>query len=85
MLMITAEKLKVPIRARVGKVNTFYLFHEKPIIYFTGLRYDWCQCELTQGLIDDFIAIFGSEDMEDWAGKEVEIYVRDGKIRARLI
>jgi hypothetical protein len=84
MIKLHPDKLRVPIRARVGKINTFYLYGDKPIVYFTGIRYEWCQCELTQALIDDFCAIFGSENVNKWTGREIEIYARNGEIRARL-
>jgi len=83
--MITADKLKVPIRAKVGKINSFYLYQPNPIIYFTGIRFEWCQCELTEILINDLSRIFETTEMKEWNGKEIEVFSRDGQVRARCV
>jgi hypothetical protein len=82
MIVINPINLKVPIHARVGKINPDY--QARMIIYFSGRRFDWVRTTLTPDLVGDLSQILGTANIQDWFGREVEVYSENGSIRARL-
>jgi hypothetical protein len=85
MIKINPINLKVPIHARVSKVKAEYPdYQSKMTIYFSGRRFDWVQTTLTPDLLGDLSQILGTANIQDWFGREVEVYSENGSIRARL-
>ncbi len=77
MIKINPLNLKVPIQARVGKINA------QNIIYFAGKRFEWAQADLTPALASDLTAISGTPNTFEWCGKKVELYSENGNVHAR--
>lgn len=85
MIVINPVNLKIPIRARVGKIKTDYPdYQTKMTIYFSGRRFEWVQTALTPTLAADLSQILKTQNIKDWFGREVEVYSQNGSIRARL-
>ncbi len=82
MIEINPVNLKVPIHARVGKINPDY--QSNMIIYFSGRRFDWVRTILTPVLASDLSRALDTQNIKDWFGREVEVYSQNGSIRARL-
>ena len=82
MIVISPINLKIPIHARVGKINPDY--QSNMIIYFSGRRFEWVRTILTPVLASDLSRALDTQNIKDWFGREIELYSDNNDIRARV-
>lgn len=82
MITLKPEKVKNPINAKVGKVQTTYPGGAAKMTIFLSAGQSVYQADLTPALLRDLARLFETNVMAEWAGREVVIYAEGGDLRA---